>query len=86
MKTTPLALPAAEPELLLTEGHTDAPAYGEFGEPATAAATGELTEDAIATRIAQADTEAQRRAAYAVDDPRYAGGDIYDLKNEQTSL
>ena len=35
---------------------------------------------------AQGKDEDVERAAYAADDPRYAGGDVYDLKNEQTSL
>ncbi|MDO7887745.1 hypothetical protein [Hymenobacter cheonanensis] len=43
----------------------------------------QATAAIIAAHGADDDVE---RAAYALDDPRYAGGDVYDLKNEQTSL
>jgi hypothetical protein len=39
-----------------------------------------------AVLAAQGQDEDVERAAYALDDPRYAGGDVYDPKNEQTSL
>ena len=35
---------------------------------------------------AEGGSAAEERAAYALDDPRYAGGDIFDLKDEQTGL
>ena len=39
-----------------------------------------------ATAVAQGGDDAEEHAAYALGDPRYAGGDVYDLKDEQTSL
>jgi hypothetical protein len=46
----------------------------------------EQNQDTAAIEAAQGKDEDVERAAYAADDPRYAGGDVYDLKNEQTSL
>ncbi len=46
----------------------------------------EQNQDPAAVREAHNSTEAARRAAYALDDPRYAGGDTYDLAHEPTTL
>lgn len=39
-----------------------------------------------AVRAAEGGTPGEQKAAYALDDPRYAGGDVFDLEDEQTSL
>lgn len=87
MKTTPQPAPAAAAP---ADTHGGTPHYGTFGQPKAAAARplpqapGDycgLDADLPATA-----SEATRRAAYARQDPRYAGGDVYDLPNEQTSL
>ena len=46
----------------------------------------EQNQDTAAIEAAHGQDDDVERAAYAADDPRYAGGDVYDLKNEQTSL
>ena len=43
-------------------------------------------QDTAAIMAAHGKDEAVERAAFALDDPRYAGGDVYDLDDEQTSL
>ena len=42
-------------------------------------------QDVAAVQAAHNGTEAAMRASYARDDPRYAGGDLYDLSDEQTT-
>ncbi|TGD76937.1 hypothetical protein [Hymenobacter wooponensis] len=39
-----------------------------------------------AIAAAEGGSDAEERAAYALDDPRYAGGDVFDLKDEQTGF
>ena len=39
-----------------------------------------------AIAAAEGGSAAEERAAYALDDPRYAGGDVFDLKDQQTGL
>ena len=81
-----------QPELL-SEAHEGTPLYGTFGSP-NEAPTGniepvnktKMTRPPAPGRTAQGATEAQVRAAYAKDDPRYAGGNVFDLHNEQTTL
>jgi hypothetical protein len=46
----------------------------------------EQNKDTAAIIAAHGGNNAEERAAYALDDPRYAGGDVYDLKNQPTSL
>ena len=46
----------------------------------------EQNQNPAAVRAAHNGTEAAMRASYALDDPRYAGGDPYDLAHEQTTL
>ncbi len=42
---------------------------------------------AVAAVQASADgTPGEQKAAYALDDPRMAGGDVFDLKDEQTGF
>ncbi|WP_210513959.1 hypothetical protein [Hymenobacter terricola] len=78
-------------QAIANDGSNDNP--DEFSEarnaqkaPAEQPSQVEQNQDTAAIRAAQGGTEAEERAAYAKDDPRYAGGDIYDLKNEQTEL
>ena len=42
-------------------------------------------QDIEAVQEAHNGTEVAMRASYALDDPRYAGGDVYDLKDEQAT-
>lgn len=46
----------------------------------------EQNQDTAAIIAAHGGGDAEERAAYALDDPRYAGGDVYDLKNQPNSL
>ncbi len=46
----------------------------------------EQNQATAAIEAAQGKDEDVERAAYAADDPRYAGGDVYDLQNEQTGF
>ena len=46
----------------------------------------EQNQNTAAISAAHGGDDAEERAAYALDDPRYAGGDAYDLKDEQASL
>lgn len=46
----------------------------------------EQNQNIEAVQEAHNGTEAAMRTSYALDDPRYAGGNVYDLKNEQTTL
>jgi len=52
-------------------------------DPAKQRGHAEQNQATAAIEAAQGKDEDVERAA---DDPRYAGGDVYDLKNEQTSL
>ena len=46
----------------------------------------EQNQDVEAVQESRDGSEADIRASYALDDSRYAGGDVYDLKDEQTTL
>ena len=75
---------ASEPA---THAHTGTPHYATFGhETDTPAETTPPDRDAAAALIAEGGPESKLHAAYAAEDPRYAGGDVFDLKNEQTDL
>ena len=68
--------------------HGGTPHYGHFGQLASvssgpAEAAGEYC--GFGTDLPEDDSEADRRAAYARHDPRYAGGDRFNLQNESTS-
>ncbi|GAB3853841.1 hypothetical protein GCM10028822_23090 [Hymenobacter terrigena] len=70
-----------------TKPHVGTPHYATFGkETDKPATTTDPARDAAAALIAEGGPEAKLHAAYAAEDPRYAGGDVFDLKNEQTSL
>ncbi|WP_310394196.1 hypothetical protein [Hymenobacter sp.] len=60
--------------------------HGRFGQPA-ASGPAEATREycGLDADLPADDAEADRRAASARPDPRYAGGDRFDLQNEQTS-
>ncbi|MBD2721073.1 hypothetical protein [Hymenobacter armeniacus] len=74
----------AEPAI---KAHAGTPRYGTFGRPAEAPAPPpDPAREAAAALIAEGGPEAQLHAAYAVEDSRYAGGDVFDLQNEQTGL
>ena len=45
-----------------------------------------MTHLPTAARTTQATTETQVRAAYAKNGPRYTDGNVFDLRNEQTTL
>ena len=69
------------------------PRYADFGSPAepTAGETGQTNPSRkgrkpAANRTTPDGTEAEIRAVYARDDPRYVGGNENDLRNEQTTL
>ncbi|MGY3089035.1 hypothetical protein ACVWYF_002075 [Hymenobacter sp. UYAg731] len=77
---------ASEPA---TTAHTGTPHYATFGhetDKLTNPAPADPTRDAAAALIAEGGPESKLHAAYAAEDSRYAGGDVFDLKNEQTSL
>ena len=44
----------------------------------------EQNQHSEAIAAAEGGSDAEERAAYALDDLRYAGGDVFDLKDEQT--
>ena len=76
-----------------TKAHEGTPHYGNFGwqsvaAPAAAAppAPSLPIRPKAATIGAPAPSEAEIRAAFAHDDPRYAGGNPFDLSTEQTGL
>jgi hypothetical protein len=75
--------PGSEPA---TKPHAGTPHYGAFGNETDAPTTPDPARDAAAALIAEGGSEAKLRAAYATEDSRYAGGDVFDLKNEQTDL
>ena len=63
------------------------PRYGHFGQPPVAL-PGPPADNYCgldADPLADA-SEADRRAAYTRHDPRYAGGDRFELQKEQTGL
>ena len=74
------------------------PDYGHFGKTPASSPEGpppaagplgvhqNLDTAGVITAQQNDVTEAQLRASYAHDDPRYAGGDAFDLQNEQTGL
>ncbi|MDO7850981.1 hypothetical protein [Hymenobacter convexus] len=73
-----------------TKPHIGTPHFGTFGTtaatPDVPAAAPDPAHAEAAARIEAGGTEAELRAAYAEEDSRYAGGDVFDLKNEQTGL
>jgi hypothetical protein len=69
-----------------TKPHAGTPHYANFGKETEKPATPDPARDAAAELIAEGGPEAKLHAAYAAEDPRYAGGDVFDLKNEQTGL
>lgn len=46
----------------------------------------EQNQNPAAVRAAADGTPGEQKAAYALDDPRMAGGDVYDLNDQQTGL
>ena len=68
---------------LATQAHEGTPHYGNYGHPAASEAANDTPAPAL---TAENGTEAELYAEWAQNDPRYAGGDKFDLKTEQTSL
>ena len=69
------------------------PRYANFGSPAEpiAGETGQASPSGkgrqpAANRTTPNGAEAEIRAVYARDDPRYVGSNETDLRNEQTTL
>jgi hypothetical protein len=75
--------PATEPA---THAHAGTPHYAAFGNEADKLTPADPARDAAAALIAEGGPETKLHAAYAAEDPRYAGGDVFDLNNEQTGL
>lgn len=72
-------------QALTNDGSNDNPdEFSEFRGKHAAATEHYCMPEAIAA--AEGGSDAEERAAYALDDPRYAGGDVFDLKDEQTGL
>jgi len=74
---------ASEPT---TNAHAGSPHYGTFGHETHKQTPSDPARAAAAALIAEGGPETKLQAAYAVEDSRYAGGDVFDLKNEQYSL
>ncbi|MBH8558139.1 hypothetical protein [Hymenobacter negativus] len=75
---------ASEPA---THAHAGTPHYAAFGKETDKPGTpADPAREAAAALIAEGGSETKLHAAYAAEDPRYAGGDVFDLDNEQTSL
>lgn len=76
-------VPASEPA---TQAHAGTPHFGTFGHETPEQAPPDPARAAAAALIAEGGPEIKLHAAYAVEDSRYAGGDVFDLQNEQTGL
>ncbi|MBO3272194.1 hypothetical protein [Hymenobacter defluvii] len=57
---------------------------GAQSDPARQRGHVEMNQNVAAVQAAQDGTPAEQKAAYALDDPRMAGGDVFDLRDEQT--
>ncbi|MDB5271426.1 MAG: hypothetical protein JWP58_4466 [Hymenobacter sp.] len=75
--------PAYEPA---TKSHAGTPHYAAFGKETDKQTPANPARDAAAALIAEGGPETKLHKAYAAEDPRYAGGDVFDLNNEQTGL
>ena len=95
MKNNPTSTQPAQEAASTTEpatkAHTETPHYVAFGNPADKPTDKNPTPTTLkpvpnpeASLGEEASTEEEVRAAYSRDDPRYAGGQPFDLKQEQT--
>ncbi|GAB2849344.1 hypothetical protein [Hymenobacter ruber] len=69
-----------------THAHAGTPHYAAFGDETAKPTPADPAREAAAELIAKGGPETKLHAAYAAEDPRYAGGDVFDLNNEQTGL
>ena len=88
MKTKPAAPPLPATPEPATKAHEGTPHYADYGHPAGAPAPPAEAEAPADEASAGPPPPAgpDERATWASDDPRYAGGDPFDLSQEQSGL
>ena len=85
--TEQYCLPGAIADPNLQRGHVEQNQHPEaIADPHQQRGHVEQNQAVAAVQASADGTPGEQKAAYALDDPRMAGGDVFDLKDEQTGF